>query len=121
MSIPNPVSNLINAIKTLNTLKSFVFSGDIAKIIIDPELLAAKEAFEKVKFASDPKQQIWSAINHLEAAHNRLKEIYSRDSYLMDQLTFKERMVEKDKWALCLMATCYKAVDEIDLCQKTLQ
>ena len=122
MTTINPIAELLRVIKVLQTLQSFVLSGDISKILIDPELAAARDAFAKAKIADEPRAQIWSAINHLEAAHQRLNAIHSDDTWLTtpDRLTFKQRMAEKDRFVLCLMATCYRALDELELCRDVL-
>jgi hypothetical protein len=112
---------LIALIKSAERLRQAVTTGEIAEIISDAELEAARQALLKVNVAVEPKQQIWSAINHLEAAHERLKRIYSSKWGILTSKRLQMlRMLEKDRFVLCLMASCYFVLDEMTLCRKAL-
>jgi hypothetical protein len=119
--MPNPVETLLKNIRTIIRLKEYVFTGEIIDVITDAELAAAREAFEKTKTASDKRAQVWSAINHLEAAHHRLKPIYyGKTSYSAGTILYRIRMMYKDQYTLCLMAVGYVAVGEQELCRRAL-
>lgn len=117
-----PVAALLKLAKDLSQLRSSVLEGSVADIIVDPELAAAKEAFRKVRLARDPRQQVWSAINHLESAHELLKATYFHRNlpFLDGEKTYLFRLSQKDRYVLCLMACCYKALDEEELSETSL-
>jgi len=117
----DPIETLLKNIGTLKRLKDYVFNGDIVEVMADDELAAAREAIDKAKIAADQKSQIWSAINHLEAAHQRLKRTYyGKTSWSPPTALYRQRMVYKDQWVLCLMAVCYRAVDDVAPCRRVL-
>lgn len=117
----NPASVLLSAAKDVKALYVFIMEGDVIEIIIDAELGAAKTAFFKIKHANSPDQQLWSAINHLEAAHERLRRTYhGKTAALIEGGAYLERMANKDRFTLCLMASCYKILGEETLCRRAL-
>ena len=103
---------LINNIRTISLLKTYVFNGSLAEVLTDSELNAAREAMDKAKRAADKRSQIWSAVNHLEAVHARLEKEYKKGAIISwGKYQYAERMRDKDQWVLSLMATCYRALD----------
>jgi hypothetical protein len=115
------VRSLLKNIDTVKRLKEYVFNGDIVEVMTDAELSAAREAILKATAAVDQRAQVWSGINHLEAAHHRLKPIYhGKSSFWFATNMYRRRMIYKDQCILCLMAICYRAVDELDLCRTAL-
>lgn len=122
MSRLQPVTALLRLAKSALELRRYVLEGTMADIITDSELAAAKDAFRKVPMALDAKQQVWSAINHLEAAHERLKAVYfgrGAPFFYGDQHYFA-RLSQKDRYILCFMACCYNFPGEAALCEDAL-
>lgn len=115
------IETLLKNIATVKRLKDYVLNGEIVEVMTDAELSAAREAMEKASTAVDKRAQVWSAINHLEAAHHRLKRLYhGKTSYSPPTDLYRMRIVYKDQCILCLMAVCYRALDEVELCRRTL-
>ena len=77
----------------LKRLQEYVMNGDIVEVITGAELAAAREAFEKAKTAEAKRSQVWSAINHLEAAHHRLRATYhGKTSWTGGAVMYRNRM-----------------------------
>lgn len=115
---------LLAAIKTAKALEEFIRKGELADVISDVELASAKTALEKSKIANNPNAQVWSAINHLETAHQALLKSYKGKGTFYDMMATRFKMdiaAKKDRWVLTLMAICYKFLGELELCKSAIE
>jgi hypothetical protein len=117
------LTTLISALKTINTLKSFVMGGGIEDLFGDIELAASKDALNKAKIAKDPRAQVWLAVSHLESAHRAYLGVYKDKAAWWNPQSVSNRYIEaayKDRWTMCLMAVCYKFLGESALIDKAI-
>lgn len=117
----NPATALLGFTKSLQALRIFIMEGGVVEILADTDLAAARTAFAKIRHAKNPHQQLWSSINHLEVAHERFRRIYhGKNSLFIQGSVYFERISHKDRFVLCLMASCYKLLGEDTLCRQSL-
>jgi hypothetical protein len=118
------VDQIIAAAKQLSSLHAFITKGELADLIGEIELEAAKDALHKSKIAKDTKSQVWSAVNHLEAAHVSFEKQYrgkGRGYNLPGRVFQLDNIAAKDRWCLFLMATCYAYLEEYQLFRMTIE
>ena len=113
---------LIGLAQNLYKLQHAVRTGEIEEILSDSDLEAARDAFRKVSLANDRTAQIWSAVNHLESAHSKIRSAYyKKKSYVLGKAMFLDRMQKKDRYVLCVLSICYYFLGEKKLCIQSLQ
>lgn len=114
--------NLLALAQNAQKLYQAITTGEIAEMLTDNDLAAARDAFRKVQLAEDREAQIWSAVNHLESAHSKLLSLcHNKRAYISSTNQFLRRMEEKDRYVLCVMACCYFVLQEKKLCLETLE
>ena len=116
-------STLLTAARTVSSLVDYARNGSFSDLLADCGLEAARDALTKADMAQDPTAQIWSAINHLEAAHAALEKSYKgRMNFFSSLATWTDCILQsdKDRLVLCIMAACYKIVGEDALCLRCL-
>jgi hypothetical protein len=117
------MANLLASIKGLQSLLKFIDSGDVAIILGDIEMAAARDAFRAVPRANDKPAQIRECITHLSSAQHAYEQfIYSRP---VGNMTITRANRESDanvkrRFVLVLKAICYKYVGEERLCREAL-
>lgn len=123
MTVVDAASALFAAARSVAQLERFLSQGEVTQLLVDPLMNAARDAFGKVPSAADPRQQLWSAVNHLESAHHTLRVVYGNAwpiQLLASRLVYLGRMAHKDRLVLCLMACCYRVLSERKLCESAI-
>jgi len=114
---------MIESAGSIQTIKSFLDGDEFRAYLAGLDLDAARDAISKAKRANNPDGQIWSAVNHLESAHQKNRKTYNKG--VTPLLPAYETMeiidaLSLDMEVLCLMAMCYRLLRENRLCQETL-
>lgn len=117
-------SQIVSVAETAKSIHQFV-EGELVSILTalgEVEYAAAVDALNNISRASKPANQVLLAVGHLQSAHvayRRIHQIGGAKRYF----TLPTRMLalHKDIFTLCLMAVCYRYLDEPLLMQDALQ
>lgn len=113
--------DLVNFVRGTTTINQFVNGKDIVYALAELELDAAIAAVEGLHLASDKKSQIWSAINHLQAAERKsLQAVQSGLTVNLVAHVFILRMNTRFS-ILGLLCILYIYVGEHALAEDTLE
>ncbi len=107
----------------LTGVSAYIDGGSFAYDLAEINLEAAQSAFQKVSDSADPGSQMWSVINHLEAAEASLVHYTSRMLFLKS--AFRSYTLDIAKSNLVrvrlIMATCYLYLNERRNAHKVLR
>jgi hypothetical protein len=114
--------DLVATVKTVRSIANAVEGGAVESTFADLGLQAAKDALSKVSYAQDKSQQVWSAVNHLEAAEAALRDIVQKRGarLLYSNLAALWEAIDKRRYILGLMAVCYRYLGERALTERML-
>ena len=102
-------------------LREFVETGALQKAIQEMggiQFEAAAMALSNMSIATDPAREVAAAITHLQAAHIAFQKLHSGRAYV-SQATFLTA-AGKDVISCCIMAICYRYLDERALMERVL-
>jgi hypothetical protein len=111
---------LKNAVQNYMTVVGFVDNGELDTILSsigDVHFEAAKEALAKMGTARNKKAPVQSAITHLEAAHIAYRKLHDGEGADFRAASYALG-VNMDMYTLCLMATCYMYLQELELAKE---
>jgi hypothetical protein len=114
-------SILIASAGSLNKVKKFVQTGELQRTLSalgEVELEAAKLALSSANIAQDPTREVHAAVTHLQSAHVAFKNKYCSKEFIT--LPDEHKAANVDVWICCLMAMCYRYLNEEKLVQKCL-
>lgn len=115
---------ILGATRTLSGLIRFIESGEILNTMAEVELSAAKASLRKVRFASNPKYQVWNAVGQLETAYqaidSKLRSVQGWRTGSMAQLMMDSKSYDQACLITALMSILYKYLEEEDLCLQHL-
>jgi hypothetical protein len=117
-------SQIVSAAETAKSVQRFV-EGQLVGILNafgEVEYAAAVDALDNISRARKPANQVLLAVGHLQSAHVAYRKIHQA-SGIKQYFTLPTRMLalHKDIFTLCLMAICYRYLDEPLLMQDTLR
>jgi hypothetical protein len=112
--------DIVVALKSAGTVKSFVETGQLEEAIGSVNLAAALKSTRKLPVARDPRGQIWSSINHLEAAEEAFRRIEQRPAIAWVNTRRYASACFSRVYAFCLLAVCYRYVGESELSRQSL-
>jgi hypothetical protein len=114
--------DLVATVKTARSIANAIEGGAIESTFADLGLRAAKDALSKVLYAEDKSQQVWSAVNHLEAAEAALRDTLQKRGkrLLYSNMGALWEAIDKRRYILGLMAVCYRYLGERALTERTL-
>lgn len=118
-------SVLLTAAKTAKTLQSFIDSGGMAVLLAEIHIDAARNSLSKATLANDKRGQVFNAVGQLEVAYCALEiavKSYTGIQYLSPPALSKVMEAEKQaRYVLCIMACCYKYLNEERLCRAHIE
>ncbi|WP_406326802.1 hypothetical protein [Streptomyces sp. NBC_00203] len=115
--------DLISALRVGQTVRGFIEGGPLTDALADLGLEAALDALGKSPDARDRRSQVWSAVNHLEAANAAYSSVVNKRGKFLTWTApaHLELVVNRRRYILCLMAICYRYLEEEKLCHQALQ
>jgi hypothetical protein len=115
---------LLQAAQHIQSLTSWIESGEMAELLADVEFSAAKASLSKVRMAADPRGQVWNAIGQLETAYQASVHIVrahrSWENFSLRRSARADQARDKAEYILCMMAVCYRYLGENSLCKSHL-
>lgn len=96
-------------------MKEFVDGDSLVTILADIDLDAASSAVRKASLAEDRRNQLWSAINHLEQREAKLLKLCDGRARLFLRPIQWYEISDQVRYNRCLMALIYAYLDERDL------
>lgn len=113
-------ATLLGVVRTISSIVNFVDGSGMAdalSTLADVHLEAARLAMSRAKSGKDKRAEVWSAINHLQAAHVSQRAIWDRKRSAIEFITagasFRSHYAAYDDACVCgLTAVCYVYVGE---------
>jgi hypothetical protein len=114
--------DLIAIAGSARTIANFVEVGGLSNTVAELGIQAAEDALSKVHHAEDKRSQVWSAVNHLEAAQVAVRDTLRRnDTVLFHLLPIKhDELRQKRAYIFGLQAICYRYLGEKELTDRAL-
>jgi hypothetical protein len=112
--------DIVVALKSAGTVKTFIETGQLEEAIGSVNLTAALKSTRKLPLARDPRGQVWSSINHLEAAEEAFRRVERRESIAWVNARRYASACFSRVYAFCLLAVCYRYVGENELSRQSL-
>lgn len=115
--------DLVAAAENAASVRAFIEGAEFQEMLAaigGVELDAARDALKKRKHARDPRQQVWSAVNHLETAHVAFRRGCQSKTRKYLAGTRWSRACDLDVITLCLMALCYRYLGEAELMHRAI-
>lgn len=119
------LSSVTSSLKAAKSIQAFVEGGILSTILSaigDVEYRAAARVLRKLNEASNQRERVLSAINHLETSHIAYSTDINRMTGIIEYVRGIKRMsvAKKDVFTLCILAICYKYTGELTLMRESL-
>lgn len=112
---------LFSAVGSARAVANFVEGGPLTNALADLGIDAARSALSKTQYAIDKRAPVQSAITHLEGVESVLGRTLERYGLVLQGLRWNRYyyLLYKRRYALALMALCYRYLGEEELCKRT--
>jgi hypothetical protein len=111
-----PIDRLIDASGSLDSVRKFVATDELQLFLAsfaDVELKAAREALRAHERSRSRHRELEDALGHLRSAHVAFSEAYKSGRF--STIAEEDKAIHMDVLTCCLMALCYRHLDEADL------